>query len=102
MGGDDAGRFMAARRALGSALYEGSQEATALALQDLASKVIYNPEQRIAESALDEFLVGGFVGGLADLALSGMAGRQGARAAGQVYRGALSPSMWVDTRSVRP
>tara|TARA_R110000824_G_scaffold54292_3_gene149851 strand:- start:404 stop:7591 length:7188 start_codon:yes stop_codon:yes gene_type:complete len=86
MGGDDAGRFMAARRALGSALYEGSQEATALALQDLASKVIYNPEQRIAESALDEFLVGGFVGGLADLALSGMAGRQGARAAGQVYQ----------------
>jgi len=70
---------------LGSGLMEGTQEATAMWFQDAIAHIGYDPDLKIGESWLDEFLVGGIVGSLADVMLSGLANRRGQRAAAQVY-----------------
>ena len=55
-----------------SALTEGFQEAVAMIGQDLVEKGIYNENLRVGESALDEFLVGGGVGAIVDIAMVGL------------------------------
>ena len=72
---------------VGQALIEGGQEATALVMQDMVQKNLYDPSLRVGETALDEFLIGGSVGGIIETALMGASGlrRRQRRAASQVW-----------------
>ena len=75
-------------RLLGGALkqgaVEGLQEAISGAAQDTISKVVYDPDMEIGGSALDDLLVGGGVGVLADVIVDAMGGRR--TVANEAYR----------------
>ena len=50
-------------------LQEGIQEAGAGIFRDMAALGIYDPDRKIADSAIEDFTVGGIAGGVLDLAL---------------------------------
>jgi len=56
---------------------EGLQEVTASLAQDLTARGFYSDELPIGDSLLDEFTVGGIVGGTVDLVLNSVAGKRG-------------------------
>ena len=56
---------------------EGSQEAVASLAQDLIARGVYSDELPIAESLMEEFMIGATVGGILDVALNTFAGRRG-------------------------
>ena len=60
-----------------SALIEGGQESLASLSQDLVARGLYSDELPIGESILDEFTIGGIVGGTVDFALNSFAGKRG-------------------------
>ena len=62
--------------ALGAGV-EGSQEAIASLAQDLIARGVYSDELPIAESLMEEFMVGATVGGIIDVGLNTFAGRRG-------------------------
>ena len=63
--------------ALQSAAFEGTQEAIASVAQDATARGLYSDELPIGESVLDEFTIGGIVGGTADFVLNSMIGKRG-------------------------
>jgi len=65
--------------ALQSGAFEGGQEVAASILQDLTARGLYSDELPIGESMMEEFTIGGIIGAGADLIVSSMAGKKGAR-----------------------
>ena len=79
---DDMTRLMTG--ALKQGGIEGLQEAIAGAAQDTVSRVVYDPDIEIGGSMMDDLLVGGGVGALADVIVDAMGGRR--TVANEAYR----------------
>ena len=71
-------KIMQAIKYFGSgAVQEGGQEVLASISQDLVANGLYSDELPIAESLMEEFMVGATVGGIIDVGLNTFAGRRG-------------------------
>ena len=55
---------------------EGLQEVMASVMQDVTANALYSDELPIGESIMDEFAIGGIVGGTANLVLKSMSGKK--------------------------
>jgi hypothetical protein len=79
---DDIARLMGG--ALKQGTVEGLQELVAGVAQDTVSRVVYDPDIEIGGSMMDDLLVGGGVGALADVIVDAMGGRR--TVANEAYR----------------